>query len=96
QPTCGFTFVGTDGTIASPDYASEVTVQTRERFEIHAIAADPLPEGERNAIEYVLGRIASGEPVEGPLDPGFCLTAQRIVDTAIRSAAEKRTLDLIP
>ncbi|NND41418.1 MAG: Gfo/Idh/MocA family oxidoreductase, partial [Silicimonas sp.] len=93
QPTCGFTFVGTDGTIASPDYASEVTVQTRERPEIHAIAADPLPEGERNAIEYVLGRIASGEPVEGPLDPGFCLTAQRIVDTAIRSAAEKRTLD---
>ncbi|NND20774.1 MAG: Gfo/Idh/MocA family oxidoreductase [Silicimonas sp.] len=96
QPTCGFTFVGTHGTIASPDYASEVTVQTRERPEIHAIAADPLPEGERNAIEYVLGRIASGEPVEGPLDPGFCLTAQRIVDTAIRSAAEKRTLDLIP
>ena len=37
-----------------------------------------------------------GETVGGPLDPALCLTAQRIVDTAARSAAEKRTLELIP
>jgi predicted dehydrogenase len=85
-----------DGTIASPDYASHVTVQTRARPERHEIAVDPLKEGERNAIEYVLGCIARGEPVGGPLDPALCLTAQRIVDTAARSAAEKRTLELIP
>lgn len=96
QPTCGFTFVGTEGTIASPDYASHVTVQTRARPERHDIPADPLPEGERNAIEYVLGCIERGAPVSGPLDPTLCLTAQRIVDTAARSAAEKRTLDLLP
>jgi predicted dehydrogenase len=96
QPTCGFTFVGSDGTIASPDYASHVTVQTRARPERHEFAADPLKEGERNAIEYVLGCFARGEPVGGPLDPALCLTAQRIVDTAARSAAEKRTLELIP
>ena len=95
QPTCGFTFVGTDGTIASPDYAREVTVQTRARPEVHAIPVDPLPDGERNAIEYVLGRIASGKPVAGPLDPELCLTAQRIVDTAVKSASEKRTLGLV-
>jgi predicted dehydrogenase len=46
--------------------------------------ADPLKEGERNAIEYVLGCFARGEPVGGPLDPALCLTAQRIVDTAAR------------
>ncbi|GGH38104.1 glucose-fructose oxidoreductase [Cribrihabitans marinus] len=95
QPICGFTFVGTDGTIASPDYAAHVTVQTRVRPERYEIPADPLPEGERNAIEYVLGCIDRGEPVGGPLDPGLCLTAQRIVDTAARSAAEKRTLELL-
>ena len=95
QPTCGFTFVGSDGTIASPDYSDHVTVQTRARPERHAIPADPLPEGARNAIEYVLGCIARGEPVEGPLDPTLCLTAQRIVDTAALSAARKRTLELI-
>jgi len=96
QPTCGFVFVGSDGTISSPDYASHVTVQTRARPERHEIAADPLPVGERNAIGYVLGQIARGLPVEGPLDPDLCLTAQRIVDTALRSAAEKRTLELLP
>jgi predicted dehydrogenase len=96
QPTCGFTFVGSDGTIASPDYASHVTVQTRARPERHEIPADPLEPGQTNAIEYVLGCIARGEPIGGPLDPALCLTAQRIVDTAAQSALEKRTLELMP
>ena len=96
QPKCGFVFVGTEGTIASWDYAAEVTVQTRDRPEPHPIPADPLPEGRRNAIEYVLGCIARGEALSGPLDPAVSLTGQRIVDTAARSAGEKRTLALIP
>lgn len=96
QPTCGFVFVGTDGTISSPDYATHVTVQTRVRPERHEIPADPLPEGARNAIEYVLGCLRRGDRVKGPLDPALCLIAQRIVDTAVRSAAEKRTLKLLP
>ncbi|MDJ1006233.1 MAG: Gfo/Idh/MocA family oxidoreductase [Paracoccaceae bacterium] len=95
QPTCGFTFVGSDGTIASPDYATHLTVQTRARPERHEIPVDSLPEGERNGIDYVLGCIERGAPVAGPLDPGLCLTAQRIVDTAARSAQEKRTLVLL-
>jgi len=96
QPTCGFTFVGSDGTIASPDYASHLTVQTRVRPERHEIAVDPLPGGARNGIEYVLGCLERNEPIAGPLDPTLCLTAQRIVDTAVQSAAEKRTLPLVP
>jgi glucose-fructose oxidoreductase len=96
QPKCGFVFVGTDGTIASYDYEDHVSVQTRARPQATPVPADPLPVGVRNGIEYVLGRIAAGEPAEGPLDPELCLTAQRIVDTAARSAREKRTLDLLP
>jgi glucose-fructose oxidoreductase len=96
QPKCGFVFMGTDGTISSYDYAPHVTVQTRARPEPHEVPADPLPEGQRNGIEYVLGCIARGDAVSGPLDPALCLTAQRIVDTAARSAAEKRTLELLP
>jgi glucose-fructose oxidoreductase len=96
QPKCGFVFVGSDGTIASYDYADHVTVQTRARPEPTPVPAEPLAEGERNGIEYVLGRIAAGRPIEGPLDPALCLTAQRIVDTAAASAREKRTLDLLP
>jgi predicted dehydrogenase len=96
QPKCGFVFVGSDGTISSYDYEDHVTVQTRARSQATRVAAEPLPAGERGGIEYVLGRIAAGEPVEGPLHPELCLTAQRIVDTAARSAREKRTLELLP
>ncbi len=96
QPKCGFVFVGTEGTIASWDYADHVTVQTRSRPEPHPIPADPLPEGRRNGIEYVLGCIAKGEALQGPLDPAISLTGQRIVDTAAQSAREKRTLALLP
>lgn len=96
QPKCGFVLVGTDGTIASYDYEDHVTVQTRARPEPHAVPAEPLRPGERNGIEYVLRCIARGEPLSGPLDPAISLTGQRIVDTAARSAREKRTLPLVP
>ena len=95
QPGCGFTFVGSDGTIQSRDYADHVTVQTRANPEPQAIAADPLPAGRRNAIDYVLTCIARGYPITGPLSPEVSLTGQRIVDTAAASAREKRSLPLI-
>lgn len=95
QPKCGFVLVGTDGTISSYDYEDHVTVQTRARPEPTPVPADPLPKGRRNAIEYVLGCLESGTPVEGPLDPELSLTAQRIVDTAYQSAQQKRTLALV-
>lgn len=96
QPKCGFVFVGTEGTIASYDYADHVTVQTRARPEPTPVAAEPLPEGARNAIEYVIGCIEKGVPITGPLSPQVSLTGQRIVDTAVQSAREKRTLALLP
>lgn len=96
QPTCGFVFVGTDGTIASPDYANHLTVQTRAHAAHKKIAVDTLPKGARNGIEYVLACLERGDPVAGPLAPDLCLTAQRIVDTAAASAREKRTMSLLP
>ncbi len=96
QPKCGFVFVGTEGTIASWDYADHLLVQSRTRPEPHAVATDPLPPGRRNAIEYVLDCIGRGTPLTGPLDPAVSLIGQRIVDTAAQSAREKRTLALLP
>lgn len=96
QPVCGFTFVGSDGTLASPDYASHVTIQTRDHPEPRDIPVDPLPVGRRNAIEHLIHCITTGAPLVGPLDPQVSLLGQRIVDTAARSAAEKRTLPLLP
>ena len=96
QPQCGFNFVGSAGTIQSRDYADHVTVQTRARPEPFAIPADPLPPGRRGAIDYVLDCLATGRKITGPLDPAVSLLGQRIVDTAARAAAEKRTLALLP
>ena len=96
QPKCGFVLVGSEGTIASYDYDDHVTVQTRANPTPTPLPADPLPEGESNAIDYVLGCLARGEPVTGPLSPAISLTGQRIVDTAALSAAQKRTLALLP
>jgi predicted dehydrogenase len=96
QPKCGFILVGTEGTIASWDYADHLTVQTRANPEPHPIPAEPLPEGQHNAIEHVLDCIATGNPLTGPLTPEICLIGQRIVDTAAQSAREKRTLALVP
>jgi predicted dehydrogenase len=96
QPKCGFVFVGSEGSISSYDYEDHVTVQTRDRPEPALVPAVPLSVGQRNAIEYVVGCIQRGEPVTGPLDPELCLTAQRIIDTAVLSARQKRTLELLP
>jgi len=96
QPKCGFVFVGRDGTISSYDYEDHVTVQTRARPEPTPLPFVALPQGRGNPVEYVLGCIERGEPVTGPLDPEVSLIGQRIVDTAARSAREKRTLPLLP
>ncbi len=95
QPKCGFVFVGSDGTLSSYDYADHVTVQTRDHPEPQPIPVDTLPEGRRNGIEYFIDCISRGKPIGGPLAPTLCLTAQRLVDTAVRSASEKRTLELV-
>ena len=96
QPKCGFVVVGTEGTISSYDYDAHVSVQTRDKPEIHEVAADRLQAPFRNPVEYVLHCKAKGLPIEGPLDPALSRTAQRIVDTAALSAKERRTLALLP
>lgn len=96
QPRCGFVLVGRDGTITSDDYADHLTVQTRQRPEPTAVAVDELPPGRRGPIDYVLARIEDGAAVEGPLDPELCLTAQRIIDSAVLSAQTRRTVALVP
>lgn len=96
QPKCGFVFLGSAGTISSYDYEDHLTVQTRSQPTPHRIPADILSEGRRNPVEYLLGCLEHGKPVGGPLDPDLCLTAQRIIDTAVQSALEKRTLELLP
>jgi len=96
QPKCGFVLVGTEGTISAYDFEPHVGVQTRAHPAVRNLAVDVLTAPFRAPVEYVLHCKAQGLPVEGPLDPALCRTAQRIVDTAVESARERRTLPLAP
>lgn len=95
QPKCGFVVVGTQGTISSYDYEPVIRLQTRTRLETHELPVDTLQPGWRNPIEHVLHHLATGCPLHGPLDPTLCRIGQQIVDSAVLSAREKRTVTLL-
>jgi glucose-fructose oxidoreductase len=94
QPRCGFVLVGREGTISSYDYATSVHVQTRQKPRGFDVPADELPFGQRNPIEYVLTRLETGEEIDGPLSIKIARIGQQIVDAAVRSASERRTVAL--
>lgn len=96
QPKCGFVVVGTQGTISSYDFEDHITVQTRDALQTYQIPVDKLQAPHSNPVEYVLHCLADGVAISGPLDPVLCRIGQQIVDTAVLSASEKRTMDLLP
>lgn len=95
QPKCGFVIKGTAGTISSYDYEETIRVQTKEHPEGQVIPVDQLEAPYREPIEYFTHCIESGTPISGPLSPTICRIGQQIVDSAVRSAAEKRTVKLL-
>ncbi len=95
QPRCGFTICGTEGTIATDDYGGAVRMQTRERPEGFVVEAEPLVAPYRDPIEYLLHCIDTGEAVTGPLSVEISRIGQQIVDSAVLSAREKRTVPLV-
>jgi glucose-fructose oxidoreductase len=95
QPFCGFTLVGTAGTIASADYATSIAVQTRNRPAVHAVPVDPLRQPYQNPVQYVLDCLEHNRPIEGPLSIDIARIGQQIVDSAVKSVAERRTVPLV-
>jgi predicted dehydrogenase len=85
---------GTAGTVSCYDYEPIVRVQTRAKPEGFEISCDTLRAPERNPVEYFLDRIATGRALEGPLSPEISRIGQQIVDGAVQSAREKRTVKL--
>lgn len=95
QPKCGFEIVGTEGTISSYDYEETIRVQSSAHPEGVALPVDELEEPMRDPIQYMEHCIRSGQEVEGPLSPELSWIGQRIVDSAVLSAAEHRTVELL-
>lgn len=96
QPKCGFVIVGTNGTISSYDYEQTIRVQTRAKPEGEVIPVDLLQPPYQDPIQYLIHCIATGEAVKGPLSPAICRVGQQIVESAVISAREKRTVPLVP
>lgn len=92
QPKCGFVLVGREGTISSYDREKTVRMQTRAHAEGQELPADEPQAPYRNPIEYVLHCLENHLPIDGPLSPRISRIGQRIVDAAVRSAAEKRAI----
>ena len=95
QPRCGFVVVGTEGTVSAYDYDKTLRVQTRQRPEGFDMPLDTLQFPGQNPVQYVLDCIEKDKPIEGPLSPELSRIGQRIVDTAVLSAREKRTVKLL-
>ncbi len=94
QPKCGFVIKGSKGTISSYDYETTIRIQTADRPEGYDHPVEMLPEGEKSGIEYTLSRIQAGLPIDGPLSPETSRIGQQIIESAIQSAQEKRTVPL--
>ena len=53
---------------------------------------DRLTPPNQNVIQYFISCLETGTPPEGPLSPTICRIGQQIVDSAILSARERRTV----
>jgi predicted dehydrogenase len=95
QPKCGFVIVGTEGTISSYDYEPTIRVQTRAHPAGETLPVDTLQSPYQNPVQYLIHCISTGEPISGPLAPEISRIGQQIVDSAVLSAREHRTIALL-
>ncbi len=95
QPKCGFVIKGTRGTISSYDYEKTIRVQTEKKPEGEEIPVDTLKSPLSGPIEYFIDCLEKNKPLEGPLSPAICRIGQQIVDSAVLSAKERRTVPLV-
>lgn len=95
QPKCGFVIVGTAGTISSYDGEPLIRVQTRDNRAGFELPVETLEAPHRNPVEHMIHCLETGEPLIGPLTPELSRIGQQIVDTALISAKEKRTVRLL-
>lgn len=94
QPKCGFVIVGSEGTISIYDYESTIRVQTRDCLEGKDVPVDAVESPYQNPVQYAIHCLESGQPVDGPVSPELSRAGQILIDCAIRSAAEKRTVSV--
>ncbi len=96
QPKTGFVLVGTRGTIASYDYGARIHWQNEWCPAGEWEDADSLAPPYHNPVQYMVDVIRNDKPIEGPLSIEISRIGQQIVDSAVLSASERRTVALGP
>ena len=95
QPKCGFVLKGSNGTISSYDYEPVVRLQTKHKAAGEEVPADRLKPPFRNPVQYFIDCLKRERCPQGPLAPDISRIGQQIVDSALVSAAQKRTVPLV-
>jgi predicted dehydrogenase len=95
QPKCGFVLKGTHGTISSYDYEPAVYMQTDRKPAGEQIWADELKPPFQNPIQFMIHCIRHHHTPEGPLSTRIARVGQQIVDSAILSASQRKTVPLV-
>src|SRR5262249_3392593 len=94
-PKCGFVIVGAEGTISSYDGEPAIRVQTRGNRTGETIPVDVLSAPHRNPVEHLIHHLETGEPLLGALTTAMSRIGQQIVESAILSSEQKRTVALV-
>jgi len=74
---------GTKGTISLG--WRELVIFTKDEPDGKVLKGDPLPEGERNAVEYFLTCIKEGKPIRGMCDPKLSRDVQEVLEAGLIS-----------
>lgn len=95
QPPKGYELVGTNGAISTRVRDGEIRVTTDDRPGGFTVEPDTLQKRHTNLASYLVDCLETGRDPAGPSNPVFCREAQRIVETARRSATLGRSLELV-
>jgi predicted dehydrogenase len=95
-PRCGFVIVGSAGTILSEDYAPQVQLQTKAEPTPRAVPVDDFPDAERGGLSFLIDRLQTGAPIDGPSGWELSRKGQQIVDAAVLSVASGETVMIDP
>ncbi|HCM1552948.1 TPA: Gfo/Idh/MocA family oxidoreductase [Vibrio parahaemolyticus] len=91
-PKTGFIVVGTEGTIASFDYAEQVEVMLREGKQHLNIPVDDIQAPHQDFCQYLIHCLENDIEIEGPISTETSRIGQAIVTAAELSIEERKTI----
>ncbi len=92
QPPCGFVIGGTRGTITAPDHNDHIVLQTVDSPNPTRVAVDRQDPSNTDSVAHFIHCLEEDRELEGPASPSLSRLGQAIVDAAVVSIAEGRSV----